>query len=81
MSAFLPEPSFRHDSPARLGVLLINLGDQPYIVRGGDRIAQMIVAPVARWMAVFRRRLPPPGLPAGFCRRSCRWKGDDCRTP
>lgn len=26
MSAFLPEPSFRHDSPARLGVLLINLG-------------------------------------------------------
>lgn len=26
MSAFLPEPGFRHDSPARLGVLLINLG-------------------------------------------------------
>jgi dUTP pyrophosphatase len=29
-------------------VLMINLGDQPYTVRRGDRIAQMIVAPVVR---------------------------------
>jgi dUTP pyrophosphatase len=27
---------------------MINLGDQPYTVRRGDRIAQMIVAPVVR---------------------------------
>src|SRR5258708_35661230 len=26
MSRFLPEPTFSHDRPARLGVLLINLG-------------------------------------------------------
>jgi len=26
MTAFLPEPPFRHDQPARIGILLINLG-------------------------------------------------------
>ena len=31
-----------------LGVLLVNLGAAPYVVRHGDRIAQMIVAPVLR---------------------------------
>lgn len=29
-------------------VLLINLGDEPFIIRRGERIAQMVVAPVAR---------------------------------
>lgn len=29
-----------------LGVLLVNLGDAPYVVAHGERIAQMIVAPV-----------------------------------
>ncbi len=29
-------------------VILANLGDEPFVVRRGDRIAQMIVAPVAR---------------------------------
>jgi len=31
-----------------LGVALINLGAEPYTIRHGDRIAQMIVAPVVR---------------------------------
>ncbi len=31
-----------------LGVLLVNLGAEPYRIRHGDRIAQLIVAPVAR---------------------------------
>ncbi|PQO21895.1 dUTP diphosphatase [Rhodobacteraceae bacterium WD3A24] len=34
-----------------LGVALINLGDAPYTVAHGERIAQIVVAPVAR--AVF----------------------------
>ena len=31
-----------------VGVLVVNLGSAPYVVRHGDRIAQMIVAPVVR---------------------------------
>lgn len=31
-----------------LGVILVNLGTEPYTVRHGARIAQMVVAPVAR---------------------------------
>ena len=31
-----------------LGVLLINLGAEPYVVAHGDRIAQVIVAPVVQ---------------------------------
>lgn len=31
-----------------VGVILANLGDEPFVVRRGDRIAQMVVAPVAR---------------------------------
>lgn len=36
------------DYRGEIQVILINLGDQPYTVRRGDRIAQMIVAPVVR---------------------------------
>jgi dUTP diphosphatase len=36
------------DYRGEIQVLMINLGDQPYTVRRGDRIAQMIVAPVGR---------------------------------
>jgi dUTP pyrophosphatase len=31
-----------------VGILLINLGREPFTVRRGDRIAQMVVAPVVR---------------------------------
>lgn len=35
-----------NDYRGPLGVALINLGAEPYVIRHGDRIAQMIVAPV-----------------------------------
>jgi dUTP pyrophosphatase len=52
----LPNTPGTIDSDYRgpLGVLLINYGREPFLVRHGDRIAQMIVAPVvqARFEAV-----------------------------
>ena len=44
----LPNTPGTIDSDYRgpLGVLLINLGAEPFTVRHGDRIAQMVVAPV-----------------------------------
>ena len=36
------------DFRGQIHVLLINLGDEPFTVRRGDRIAQLIVAPVMR---------------------------------
>ena len=36
------------DYRGEIQVLVINLGERPYTVRRGDRIAQMVVAPVTR---------------------------------
>mgnify|MGYP001070765174 CR=1 FL=1 len=49
----LPNTPGTIDSDYRgpLGVLLINLGVEPFVIGHGERIAQMIVAPVVR--AVF----------------------------
>ena len=46
----LPNTPGTIDSDYRgpLGVLLVNLGDTPYVVSHGERIAQMIVAPVVQ---------------------------------
>ncbi|HVY45868.1 MAG TPA: dUTP diphosphatase, partial [Minicystis sp.] len=36
------------DYRGEVKVLLVNLGDAPFALRPGDRIAQLVVAPVAR---------------------------------
>ena len=36
------------DYRGELGVILINLGSEPFTVKNGDRIAQMIISPVIR---------------------------------
>ena len=50
----LPNTPGTIDSDYRgpLGVALINLGPEPHTIRHGDRIAQMVVAPVVQ--ALFR---------------------------
>ena len=46
----LPNTPGTIDSDYRgpLGVALINLGAEPYTIQHGDRIAQMIIAPVVQ---------------------------------
>lgn len=36
------------DYRGEVKVLLINLGDQPFVIKNGDRIAQLVVAPVTQ---------------------------------
>jgi dUTP pyrophosphatase len=47
------------DYRGEIGVLLINHGDAPFPIHRGERIAQMVVAPVARVELVSSGSLPP----------------------
>lgn len=47
------------DYRGEIGVILVNLGDGPYVVRRGDRIAQLVIAPVSRAAWAETDRLPP----------------------
>lgn len=42
------------DYRGELAVILVNLGQEPFVIRRGDRIAQMVIAPVtqASWSEV-----------------------------
>jgi dUTP pyrophosphatase len=53
------------DYRGEVGVILANLGDQPFVITRGMRIAQMVVAPVTRldWAEVAE--LPESGRGAG----------------
>ena len=53
------------DYRGEIQVLLVNLGDAPVSIRRGDRIAQLVVAPVSTvaWREV--RELPPSGRGSG----------------
>lgn len=45
------------DYRGEVGVILINLGGKPFVVNPGDRIAQMVISPVARVNMVEKKRL------------------------
>jgi dUTP diphosphatase len=50
-----------------VNVILANLGSEPIVVRRGDRIAQMVVAPVSRARFDEVKELPGSGRgPGGF---------------
>lgn len=48
-----------------LGVLLVNLGAEPYTIAHGERIAQLVVAPVARARFEVVAELPGTARGAG----------------
>ncbi|HZF33604.1 MAG TPA: dUTP diphosphatase [Candidatus Angelobacter sp.] len=53
------------DYRGEIGVVLINLGDSPCTVRRGDRIAQLVVAPIVRAAWQVTDQLPPSERAAG----------------
>ena len=53
------------DYRGELCVLLINLGNSPFAVRHGDRIAQMVISPVFRAIFEEVETLPPTGRQEG----------------
>lgn len=53
------------DYRGEIRVLLINLGQEPVVVRRGDRIAQLVIAPVARVEASEAAELPATGRGSG----------------
>ena len=55
------------DYRGEVGVLLANLGDRPVAIRRGDRVAQLVLVPVARATFVETDRLDEtPRGPGGF---------------
>lgn len=46
------------DYRGEIGVVLVNHGSEPFVVRHGDRIAQLVVAPVSAAEAVEVEALP-----------------------
>lgn len=53
------------DYRGEVQVLLINLGEAPFEVRPGERVAQLVVAPVARAAFTWVDVLPPTPRGAG----------------
>lgn len=46
------------DYRGEIGVILINLGKEPFVINRGDRIAQMVVVPIIRAILVESDNLP-----------------------
>ncbi len=53
------------DYRGELQVLLINLGEEPFTVKRGDRVAQLVVAPIARVECAESETLPSTGRGVG----------------
>jgi len=65
------------DYRGEIGVILINWGTEPFKIKRGDRIAQMIVAPITRIAWEQTECLPPSGRgPGGFGHTGTSHKGD-----
>jgi dUTP pyrophosphatase len=54
------------DYRGEVGVVLANLGTEPFVVRRGDRIAQLVVAPVSRASFDAVDDLEATARPGGF---------------
>ena len=70
------------DYRGELRVILLNRGREPFVVQRGDRIAQLVVAPVARveWTEVKRLETTPRGE-GGFGHTSRGAVGATLRPP
>jgi dUTP pyrophosphatase len=53
------------DYRGEVRVVLVNLGSETYVVRDGERIAQLVIAPVSRAEFVPRGQLPDSGRGSG----------------
>ncbi|MEA3369437.1 MAG: dUTP diphosphatase [Candidatus Ratteibacteria bacterium] len=53
------------DYRGEVGIILINLGDEPFIIRRGERIAQMIIKEVVRAELLEEDRLSETGRNSG----------------
>jgi dUTP pyrophosphatase len=53
------------DYRGEIGVILVNLGEESYTVRRGDRIAQLVISPVARAAWAVTDELPGSARAAG----------------
>ncbi|MFH1176813.1 MAG: dUTP diphosphatase [Acidobacteriota bacterium] len=53
------------DYRGELMVIVVNLGSEPYVVRRGERIAQLVVAPVVRGAFGEQESLPESARGAG----------------
>ncbi len=53
------------DYRGTVSVILVNLGDEPFVIRRGERIAQLVVAPVTRVELTVVDELPESARGAG----------------
>ena len=53
------------DYRGEIKVILVNLGDEPFMVRDGERIAQLVIQPITRVEIELAEELPPTSRQGG----------------